>query len=59
MMGRARVRARRYKMSLDTKLECEVGVCGRCNTGYRQVCTGCPVLRMDETKRMDETNGMM
>lgn len=34
--------------TLEMKMKCGVGVCGRCNTDHRYICKDGPVFRMDE-----------
>jgi len=34
--------------TLEMKMKCGVGVCGRCNTDHRYICKDGPVFRMDK-----------
>ena len=39
--------------TLEMKMKCGVGVCGRCNTDHRYICKDGPVFRMDEVDGLE------
>jgi NAD(P)H-flavin reductase len=39
--------------TLEMKMKCGVGVCGRCNLDHRYICKDGPVFRMDEFKSLE------
>lgn len=39
--------------TLEMKMKCGVGLCGRCNLDHRYVCKDGPVFRMDEFKSLE------
>jgi sulfhydrogenase subunit gamma (sulfur reductase) len=39
--------------TLEMKMKCGVGLCGRCNTDHRYICKDGPVFRMDEIGGLD------
>jgi NAD(P)H-flavin reductase len=39
--------------TLEMKMKCGVGLCGRCNLDHRYICTDGPVFRMDEFKSLE------
>ena len=39
--------------TLEMKMKCGVGLCGRCNTDHRYICKDGPVFRMDEIDSLE------
>jgi NAD(P)H-flavin reductase len=39
-------------MSLEMRMKCGIGICGRCNIGTEYVCKEGPVFTLDQLNRM-------
>ena len=39
-------------MSLEMRMKCGIGICGRCNIGTEYVCKDGPVFTLDQLNRM-------
>jgi len=39
-------------LSLEMKMKCGIGMCGRCNIGSRYVCRDGPVFTLAELRRL-------
>jgi NAD(P)H-flavin reductase len=42
----------RVVLSLEMKMKCGIGMCGRCNIGSRYVCRDGPVFTLAELRRL-------
>ena len=40
--------------TLELKMKCAIGKCGRCNVGSKYVCKDGPVFRMDELDELPD-----
>ncbi|OPZ88670.1 MAG: Anaerobic sulfite reductase subunit B [Firmicutes bacterium ADurb.Bin419] len=46
------IESRQIYVSLEMKMKCGVGICGRCNIDHRYICKEGPVFQLEEVKDM-------
>lgn len=44
----------RVVLSLEMKMKCGIGMCGRCNIGHKYVCRDGPVFTLDQLKQLPQ-----
>jgi NAD(P)H-flavin reductase len=52
VLERLRFPSERVVLSLEMKMKCGIGMCGRCNIGSSYVCRDGPVFTLAELRRL-------